>query len=65
MARMDEMDDRLFKQMERLGNATAAELDGEIKRTKKLTAEAKAVTRAASHKLLAAKVLAKAVKRRG
>ena len=63
MIRLDEMNDRLFEQMERLGNATAAELDDEIKRTRKLTAEAKAVTRAASHKLRAAKVLAKTMKR--
>jgi hypothetical protein len=58
------MNDRLFEQMERLGNATAAELDGEIKRTRKLTAEAKMVTRAASRKLRAGKALAKTRKRR-
>jgi hypothetical protein len=65
MIRLDEINDRLFDQMKRLSNATAAELDGEIKRARKLTAEAKAVTRAASHKLRAAKVLAKTMKRRG
>ena len=64
MARLDEMDDRLFDQMKRLGNATAAELDDEIKRTRKLAAEAKAVMRATTHKLRAGKALVKAVSRR-